>query len=281
MALAAMFSVQLGSALSLSLIDRIGAGGTAWLRLTFGALIFLIIGRPRIRLVRRVDLPKLLTLGVATGLLTVAFLAAIARIPLGTAVAIEFMGPLSVAAFQSPDRRTLVWPSTALAGVILLTRPWVGDIDGVGVLFAVIAAAGWGMYIVFTQQIGDRFSGISGLAMTIPVAALTAAVFGLPQTIGHFAPSVLIVALGLSLLLPVIPFALEMMALRQMNPTAFGTLMALEPGIGVILGLLLLDQTPDVGQWLGITLVVAAGAAASRNSKRIDHVIHTELDLLD
>jgi inner membrane transporter RhtA len=121
---------------------------------------------------------------------------------------------------------------------------------------------------VLTQVIGDRFDGISGLSLTIPIAALTAAVVGIPQAAGNITPEILLAALGLAILLPVLPFALELLALRHMNPAAFGTLMAVEPAIGVVLGLVVLQQVPSGGQIVGILLVVAAGAAAQLDGGR-------------
>ena len=268
MAAAAMLSVQLGSALSVDLINSVGPAGTAWLRLTMGALIFLALTRPPLRDVRRRDLPTLVGLGVTSGLVTIAFLAAIERIPLGTAVAIEFLGPLTIAAVRSSSRRALVWPALALIGVVLLTEPWLGDVNVAGVAFAGLAAVGWATYIVLTQRVGDRFSGISGLAITVPIAAVTAAVAGIPQASGHLSLGVLAAALGLAILLPVLPYALELLALRKMTPTAFGTLMAVEPAIGVLLGLIVLEQTPTPVQAVGLMLVVLAGAAAQRGGRR-------------
>lgn len=268
LALASMLSVQLGSALSVPLMASVGPAGTAWLRLSVGALLFLALARPPLAAVRRPDLPGLLALGVTTGLVTMAFLAAIERIPLGTAVAIEFLGPLTVAAARSHSRRGLAWPALALAGVVLLTRPWHGDVELTGVVFAALSAVGWAAYILLTQRIGDRFSGITGLSITIPVAAVTAAGFGIPQAAGHLTPSTLVAAAGLAVLLPVLPYALEMLALRHLTPTAFGTLMALEPAFGVLLGLLVLHQQPSASQLVGLLLVVVAGAAAQRDGRR-------------
>jgi inner membrane transporter RhtA len=268
MAVAAMFCVQLGSALSLPLISQVGPAGTAWLRLTAGAVIFLALARPPLRSIHRRDIPALLALGVTTGLMTCLFLAAIDRIPLGTSVAIEFLGPLSVAAVRSHSRRALLWPAVALAGVLLLTEPWHGSVNIAGIGFAAGSAVGWAAYIVLTQHIGDRFAGLDGLALTTPVAAATAAVIGVPQAAGHITGTVIVAAIGLGILLPVLPFALEMTALRHMNPAAFGTLMALEPAIGVVLGLIVLHQHPSPSQVLGIAMVVLAGAAAQRNGLR-------------
>lgn len=268
LAVAAMFSVQLGSALSMPLIATAGPAGTAWLRLTAGALIFIAIARPPLRRIARRDIPALLGLGITTGLMTILFLAAIERIPLGTSVAIEFLGPLTVAAVRSHTRRALIWPALALIGVVLLTEPWRGEINVAGVGLAAGSALGWATYIVLTQHIGDRFDGTTGLSITMPVGAATAAIAGVPQASGHLNPAVLATALGLAILVPVLPFALEMTALRHMTPAAFGTLMALEPGFGQILGMLVLHQKPTAIQIVGILLVVVAGAAAQRNGRR-------------
>lgn len=268
LAVTAILSVQLGSALSVPLISAVGAAGTAWLRLGMGALVFLAVARPPLRDIRRHDLPALLGLGVTTGVQTTAFLAAIVRIPLGTSVAVEFLGPLTVAAVRSHSRRALIWPALALVGVLLLTRAWHGAVDPVGLGFAGLAAGGWASYILLTQRVGDRFAGVRGLSITVPVAAVVAAVVGVPEAAGHLDLAVLAAAAGLALLLPVLPFALEMLALRHMTSTAFGTLMALEPAAGLVLGLLVLHQRPSASQVLGIGLVVVAGAAAQRGGRR-------------
>ena len=268
LAVGAMLSVQLGSALSVGLIEAVGPAGTAWLRLTAGGLLFLVIARPPLRSIRRADLPAILGLGVTTGLMTVTFLAALDRIPLGTAVAIEFLGPLTVAAVRSHRARALAWPALALVGVVLLTEPWHGEVDPLGVGFAALGAVGWGTYILLTQHVGDRFTGIRSLSLTIPIAAIVAAVVGVPQAVGSLTWGIVAAAVGLAVLLPVLPFALEMLALRHLTPTAFGTLMALEPAFGVLLGLLVLHQTPTLTQIAGILLVVLAGAAAQRGGRR-------------
>jgi inner membrane transporter RhtA len=268
LAVTAILSVQLGSALSVNMIETVGPAGTAWLRLSLGAVILLAIGRPPLRSVRRPDVLPLLGLGITTGVMTVGFLAAVEHIHLGTAVAIEFLGPLTVAALRSHNRKALAWPALALGGVVLLTQPWQGDFNLVGVAWAALSAIGWGVYILLTQRIGDRFSGIGALTLTVPIAAVAAAVVGIPQAAGNLSFDILAAAAGLAILLPVLPFALEMLALRRMTPTAFGTLMALEPAVGVLLGLLILHQQPSPIQVVGILLVVLAGAAAQRGGRR-------------
>lgn len=269
MAVTAMLAVQLANALSVPVIDQVGAGGTAWLRMCFGAVFLWMIARPAIRSLRRKNLPALLALGVVTGFMTTFFLAAVERIPLGTAVAIEFLGPLTVAGLMSKNRKALVWPLLAFVGVLLLTEPWHGDIDLAGVGFALAAGACWGLYNVLTQHVGDRFSGISGLSLTIPVAALATLPVGLPQVIGGDLPWwVLPAAAGIALITPVIAFGLEMLALRRMTHTAFGTLLSIEPAFGILIGLLVLAQTPTFMQLLGIAIVIVAGAAAQRGGAR-------------
>jgi inner membrane transporter RhtA len=264
----AMLSVQLGAALSVGLFPIVGAAGTGWLRLVAGAVILLGLVRPRPRDVPRAVVGPVLALGVATGATTLAFLAALDRIPLGTTVAIEFLGPLTVAAVRAHDRRMLAWPALALAGVLLLTRPWAGGADVIGMLLAALAAAGWGSYILLTQHVGDRVAGLKGLALSVLVAALAATPFGLPQAAGHLTPTVVLAVCGLAVLLPVVPFALEMLALRRLTATAFGTLMALEPGIAVVIGAVVLHQALGPTQVAGVALVVGAGVGAERRGRR-------------
>ena len=264
MAITAMLSIQLGAALSVELIEQVGPAGTGWLRLSVGAIILLTIARPPLRSVRRGDVLPLLGLGVTSGVMSTGFLAAIEHIPLGTAVAIEFLGPLTVAAVRSHNRKALIWPAVALFGVVLMTEPWQGAFNPTGVALAALAGGAWGVYILLTQRVGDRFTGISALSMTVPIAAVTASVVGIPQAMGHLTIGALATAAGLAILLPVLPYVLEMLALGRMTPTAFGTLMALAPALGVLLGLLILHQQPSAIQALGILLVVLAGAAAQR-----------------
>jgi len=253
-----MLSVQLGATLSVHLISTVGPGGTAWMRLSAGAIVFLAIARPRLRSLRWGDAPILLGLGVTTGLQTIAFQAAIEHIPLGT----------SVATVHSHSRRALLSVGAAAVGVVLVTQPWLGDISAVGIGFAVLAAVGWAVYIVLTQRLGDRFSGLSGLALTVPVAACTAAIIGIPQAVGHLTLAVVVTGIGLAILLPVVPYSFELLALRRMTPAAFGTLMALEPAIRVVLGRFVLHQKLSAVELTSILLVVVAGAAAQHGGLR-------------
>jgi inner membrane transporter RhtA len=272
LASAAMLSVQLGAAISVGLFDEIGVAGTAWLRLTLGALGFILIARPRYWQWSWRELRAPILLGVVSAGMTLCFLAAIDLLPLGTAVAIEFLGPLSVAAIHSHSRRALAWPALALVGVVLLTEPWQGTPSLLGITFAALAGVGWGLYIVITQHVGDRFAGVDGLAISLPVAAIVTAVVGLPQAWGHLSMQVLLVGLGAAILLPLIPWTFELYALRRLTKAAFGTLMALEPAIALVIGIVVLHQSAAVWQFVGIACVVLAGIAAERTGHREDEL---------
>lgn len=275
LAVVAMLSVQLGGALSVGLFPAVGPVGAAWLRMVAGAVILLMIARPRRSDFPRGLAPSLLGLGLVTAVMSVAFLVSIDRIPLGTTVAIEFLGPLTVAAVRARDRRMIVWPALALVGVVLLTRPWEGEADAIGLASAAVAGVGWGTYILLTQHVGDRVTGLNGLAITIPVAAVLTTPFGLPQAMGGLDLSVIVAVVGLAVLMPVLPFALEMAALRRLTATAFGTLMALEPGFAVMIGAVVLHQVPAAIQIVGVALVIIAGVGAERRGRRSERI--TEL----
>ncbi|NNN16359.1 MAG: EamA family transporter [Acidimicrobiaceae bacterium] len=263
-----MLSVQLCSALSMHEMTEVGPAGVAWLRLSIGSIIFLVLVRPPLRALRGRDLPIVFGLGATIGLQTILFLAAIQRIPLGTSVAVEFLGPMTVAALLSHRMRALIWPALALLGVVLLTEPWRGNVSVAGLSFAALAAVGWAVYILLTQQLGDRFGGLGGLSLTIPIAAMTAAIIGIPQAAGHLTIGVVATSAGLAVLLPVLPYSFELLALRRMTHHAFGTLMALEPGFAVCIGLLILHQQPSAFKLVGLLLVITAGTAAQLGGLR-------------
>ena len=269
MALASMLCVQLGLAVSVGLIDRIGAEGAAWLRLAWAGVIMLAVVRPR----RGSFSPQAMRAGVALGVvtagLTMLFMAAVARLPLGTASALEFLGPLGVALARSRGTGRL-WALLAALGVLGLTEPWAGSADPVGVGFALAAAACWAAYILLTQHVGDRVSGVAGLAISMPVAGLVATVVAGPAAVGRLTPELLLAGLGLAVLLPVVPFTLELLALRRLSTGAFGTLMALEPAFALIIGLVALGQVPGPYGVVGVLLVVAAGVGAERAGTRAE-----------
>jgi inner membrane transporter RhtA len=268
MGIASMATVQLGSALTVPMFARLGVLGTAGVRLAWAGLLLLVLVRPGRRAFTGRDLATCAVLGVVTAGMMVFFALAISRLALGTASALEFLGPLTVSLF-GPGRRRLRWTAAAAAGVVLLTEPWQGGVDLLGVACALGAASSWAVYILFTQRVGDRVSGLSGLAVSIPVAAVTAMLVAVPTLDGVRWQPVLIM-LGLAVISPLIPFALEFVALRRLTASAFSTLMSLEPAIALVIGLLVLHQIPGPGPVIGIALVVTAGIGATRTGARVE-----------
>ncbi len=264
LAIAAMVAVQMGAALTTHLFDELTPAGSSWLRVTIAALILLAVARPRVWAVPRNILLSTILLGALTGLMMLMFIEAIARIPLGTAAAIEFLGPLTVAAIRSHRLIALIWPVLALCGVVALTQPWAGRFDLLGIAFALGGAGCWAGYIILTQRVGKQLEGLQGLALSLTVGAVVIAPFGAPAALSGLTPLNAAEGLGLAVLGPLLAFVLELLALRRMRVAAFGTLMALEPGIATVLGLIVLSQMPNLLQVLGVTLVVIAGIGAQR-----------------
>ena len=277
MAMGSMLSVQVGLAIAVTLIDRVGVEGAAWLRLAWAGVLMLVIVRPRAAAFTRSTFLACVALGVVTASVTMLFMAALDRIPLGTASALEFLGPLGVAVVHGKGSARLVWPGLAGLGVILLTEPWQGTVDPVGVLYALAAAACWACYILLTQRVGDEVAGIKGLAVSMPVAGVVATIVVGPSVFERMTPEILLIGVGLAIMLPVVPFALEMLALRRLTTAAFGTLMALEPAFAMIVGLVILDQVPGSAGVVGICLVVAAGVGAARTGARRPTAVPAEI----
>jgi inner membrane transporter RhtA len=267
MAMVSMLCVQLGLAVSVGLVDQIGATGAAWLRLFWAGIILLVVVRPRRSQLSGPALRAGIPLGVVTAGVTLLFMASVARLPLGTASAIEFLGPLGVAVARSRGVARL-WALAAAAGVLCLTHPWTGTVDVVGVAFALGAAVCWAVYILLTQRIGDAVTGIAGLAISMPTAALVATAAVGWTVFPRLTPDLLVIGIGLAVLLPVVPFILELLALRRLEAGAFGTLMALEPAFALAIGFLALHQAPSAIAVVGVALVVAAGIGAERTGAR-------------
>jgi inner membrane transporter RhtA len=268
MAVGSMTLVQLGLALSVPLFGQIGPLGAVWLRLAWAAVILAVVVRPKPWRFRRPVLLATIALGTVTAGVTMLFMASVARLPLGTASALEFLGPLGVAVVRGRGARRLLWPGLAAVGVLLLTHPWQGGGSLLGVILALGAAACWAAYILLTQAVGDEVAGLQGLAVSIGVAALVSTPFAAGDIGRAVAPHFLLAGLGLALLLPVIPFSLEMYALRRLTTAAFGTLMCLEPALAVLAGLALLGQVPQVLSVAGVAFVVLAGLGAERSGAR-------------
>jgi inner membrane transporter RhtA len=277
MAVASMLCVQLGLAASVGMIDQVGAGGAAWLRLFWAGVLLLVVVRPRLSAFSREALRAGVALGVVTAGVTLLFMAAVDRLPLGTASALEFLGPLGVAVVRSRGVGR-AWALVAAAGVLCLTQPWAGSADPVGVAFALAAAVCWAAYILLTQRVGEAVSGVAGLSISMPVAALVATVVAGPGVVGRLTPELMLAGLGLAILLPVVPFTLELLALRRLTTGAFGTLMALEPAFALMIGFVALHQVPNLLAVLGIGFVVAAGIGAECSGARTNAGTADEID---
>jgi inner membrane transporter RhtA len=262
-ALASMTSVQLGAGLSRPLMEVLGPMGTTWLRLSFAAVILAVISRPRVFSYTAAQWRAAVLLGVVMAAMTLCYFQAITRIPLGLATSIDFLGPLAVAAFGMRRLRHLVWPVLALIGVVLLVRDRAGwTVDLVGAGFALCAAAGWASYIILMKRVGSAFSGLEGLSMSFIAAAIASAPFGFHQAAAGVTPLHAAAAAGLAVLVPLLPFALEMNALRRMSTRTFGVLMSAEPAIGAIVGMIVLGQHLSLLQWTGLLCVTAASIGA-------------------
>jgi inner membrane transporter RhtA len=259
--------VQLGLALSVHLFGQLGPLGVAGLRLVWAGALLPVLIRPRLRQFTRGDLLACAVLGVVTAGLTMLFMQAIARIPLGTASALEFLGPLTVS-LCGPGGGRRRWAAPAAIGVVLLTQPWHGGAASpAGFGFALGAGGCWGAYILLTQHVGDRVTGLSGLAVSLPVAGIVA-LFAAGPSLTRVTWPLVGIMLGLAVLHPVVPFSLEFLALRRLTASAFGTLMSVEPAIALLAGLLVLGQVPGPSSAAGIVLVVAAGVGATRAGAR-------------
>lgn len=259
-------SVQLGSAVAKNLFDAVGSFGMVALRLIFAAAVLMLWWRPSPRLDRR-TWTVVLSYGAVLGLMNLCFYLALARIPLGIAVTVEFLGPLAVAIAGSRRWLDAVWAVLAAGGVVLLMEGR-GDLNLVGLLFALAAGVCWGLYILVGAALGRHTTEGNGLALGIAVAALVAVPFGVADSgTALIQPWVLVAGLGVALLSSVIPYTLDLEALRRMPPRVFGILMSLEPAMAALVGFVVLRESLHLTQWLAVLCVVAASAGATRGAR--------------
>ncbi|KJK44422.1 transporter [Lentzea aerocolonigenes] len=259
-------SVQVGAAVAKQLFTVAGAAGTVTLRLVVAALVLVVIWRPSLRLDRR-TLLVVVTYGVVLAGMNLCFYAALARIPLGAAVTIEFLGPLAVSVFGSRRWLDGLWVLLAGTGVVLLTRVQ-GGLALSGVLFALAAGALWAAYILVTAKLGSQTSDGKGLALAMVVGAVIALPFGVSSAgTAMLDPVVLAAGFAVALMSSVIPYSLELEALRRMPPRVFGILMSMEPAVAALAGLLLLGEELKPAQWVAVCCVVIASVGATRSAR--------------
>ncbi|MFD5828113.1 DMT family transporter [Lentzea sp. NPDC060358] len=264
--LSGIVSVQVGAAVAKQLFATAGAIGIVTLRLLVAAIVLLAIWRPSPRVDRR-TLSVVLTYGVVLAAMNLCFYSAIERIPLGAAVTIEFLGPLAVAVAGSRRWLDGLWVLLAGAGVVLLTRA-EGGLVWTGVLFALAAGALWAAYILVTAELGSTTSDGRGLALAMAVGAVAALPFGVTSAGTELLdPVVLAAAIAVALMSSVLPYSLELEALRRMPPRVFGILMSLEPAVAAVAGLVLLGEHLEPVQWLAVCCVVIASVGATRSAR--------------
>ncbi|GAC1350746.1 MAG: DMT family transporter [Ktedonobacteraceae bacterium] len=262
--LLSIFSVQLGAALAKSLFQEIGSAGTVFLRVSLAAIVFLLFWRPRLQQYTRTDYALVVLFGITIACMNTAFYAAIARIPLGIAVTLEFVGPLGVSLFASRQRRDLLWTGLAAGGVILLAPFGNVVIDPLGVGLALLAGSCWAAYILLNVRIGRAFPGGAGLALSMTVAALVLILPGIASGGSKLLePRVLLVGAGMAILSTIIPFSLELEALRQLPARVFGVLMSLEPAIAALIGFVVLKETVGLRALVALILIMLASGGVS------------------
>ncbi|MEV4298946.1 EamA family transporter [Microbispora rosea] len=261
-----ILSVQVGAGLAKNLFTQLSPSAVVFLRIATSAVMLLAVVRPKVRGLSRRDLAVGVAFGLSLGLMNLSFYEALARLPIGITVAIEFIGPLTLAVVSSRRRLDLLWVGLAAAGVILLA-PWgdAGTASWIGIGFAALAGTFWAAYIVFSAATGARFPGASGLSFAMIVSTIVVAPIGV--TAGGsdlLRPEILLVGAGVGLLSSVIPYSLELEALRRMPKRVFGILMSLEPAAAALVGLFVLHEVLQVREWAAIGCVVVASIGATR-----------------
>ncbi len=280
--LTGIVSVQVGAGVAARLFTQISPAAVTGLRLWIAALVMALVGARALRenlagLVRRRswrDAAVVAGFGLTLAVMNYSIYQAFARIPLGIAVTIEFLGPLAVAVAASRRLIDLLWVGLAGAGVALLTG--AGDPAGAshrinlaGVAFALLAGAAWAAYIIFSRATGRRFPGTSGLTIAMIFAAVVMVPVGVTAGRGALLrPGILAAGLAIGMLSSIIPYTLELEALRRVPARVFGIWMSLEPAVAALVGLVMLGEALAVSEWAAIGCVMAACAGAARGAAR-------------
>ena len=268
-----MVSVQIGASFAKLLFPTLGPSGTVLLRVLLAFVVLLPVARPwnwRLHRPRTATVVAIAVYGATMGAMNLVFYEALARLPLGITVAIEFMGPLTLAVAGSRRALDMLWLALAVGSLMLLLQPWqalgVHRLDPLGVLLALCAGAAWAIYILAGRVVGDHVAGGTGTAIGMGIATLLVLPIGwhaIPQV--AMSPSLLAAAFGMAMLSSALPYSIEMMAMRRMSMRGFSVLMSLEPAIAAVTGLFLLGEHLSPVRWLAILGVVVAslGSAAA------------------
>ncbi|TPG17869.1 EamA family transporter [Pedococcus bigeumensis] len=270
--LTAIVSVQFGGALAATLVPQIGAGGSVTLRLVFATAILWAIARPRVRGHGRTAWLTVLGFGCALGLMNLAFYASLAHLPIGVAVTVEFLGPLALATALSRRLRDLAAVAAAAVGVVLISEALdtpFANIEWTGLGLAALAGACWAAYIIASGRAGREFPKLEGLALAMAVALVVTLPLGI-TSIPSWSGESVAKGLGIAVLSSVLPYSLELAALRHLKARVFGILLSLEPAAAALAGLLVLGQRLGRVQLLGMALVVLASALVMGAGQRKD-----------
>jgi inner membrane transporter RhtA len=263
--LAGIASVQIGAAFATKLFDDLGPAGTVLLRVAFAAIVLLAIWRPSWRAHSASELRLAAVFGLTLAFMNLSFYEAIDHIHLGIAVTLEFVGPLAVALAGMRSRLDLLWALLAAAGVALLGG--ASGANATGVFFALLAGAFWATYILVNARVGRAFEGGGGLAMAMAIGVVPLIPFGIADAgTNLFEPRLLAIGFAVALLSSVIPYSVELEALRRLRPSVFGVLMSLEPAMAALAGLVIIGQNLSALDVLAIALVVTASVGATRGA---------------
>lgn len=267
--LLSIISFQGGAALAKGIFPVLGPVTTSSLRIVLSAMILIIVNRPNIRNLTRAQWKAVALYGLILGAMNIIFYLAIARIPLGLGVALEFLGPLAIALTGSKRVIDFLWVVLAAAGIILI-EPWGNSaINIVGVLLALLTGAFWAAYIL----IGGHISQIMDGSKAVTIGMIFASALVLPIAIAdghliHLKPAMLVSGIGLALLSSAIPFTLEMKALGKIPAKTFSILMSLEPAVAALFGLAFLHEYLSFYEWLAVALIIVASAGATLTKKK-------------
>ncbi|MGW1805576.1 EamA family transporter [Streptomyces sp. NPDC002078] len=261
--LGGILGLQGGAALTTRLYPAVGPAGVVALRLAIAALALIALWRPRIR-GDRAGLGIAAAAGTLLAVHHLAYYEAVARLPLGAATTLEFLGPFAIALCGSRRAPDLLWAGLAATGVLLLSRTGTA-LDGTGITCATVAGCCWGGYILVGKRLADRVPDGRGLALAVTFGALLSLPYGIAQAGTRLLdPGTLAVAAAVAVLSSVVPYTFQLEALRRLTPRVFGVLTSLEPAIGALIGLLFLRQHLAVAQWTGVAAVGLASVGATR-----------------
>jgi len=264
----AIISVQVGAAFAKSLFELAPPTAIAWLRMAVAAAVLMLVARPRLTGRTWAEWRVVIGYGIALATMNWAIYMSFSRIPIGLAVTIEFLGPLAVALLGSRRRLDLVWVALAGIGVALL-GVFPVTVDWIGVGFALLAATGWAAYILLGRRTGVSWSGVTGVSVG---ALLGALIFLVPGVLSGgselLQPKVLLLGAAVGVLSSVIPYGLEMVALRSISPGIFGILMSLEPAVAALAALVILGEQLSWVEIVAMGCVIVASAGATRTLGR-------------